>query len=140
LDTLKLVEETSEWEDGFAAALEATAPKSETLPESEVESNNAEVEAMDAETETATAQLEQLAKAEANSLEMETSDANEIFELQCHENGSEMYDIFVEEVEEVQETVDMDSENVGFFDSSEAHEQHIKGTDFGPEEHHVVLY
>jgi len=114
LDTLKLVEETSEWEDGFAAALEATAPKSETLPESEVESNNAEVEAMDAETETATAQLEQLAKAEANSLEMETSDANEIFELQCHENGSEMYDIFVEEVEEVQETVDMDSKMLAF--------------------------
>ena len=153
IDTLKLVEDTSEWEDGFAAALEATAPKSQTSPSSgpihhsdetedmEAEStevaNDADEEAMNVETCKAAEQLEQLNKAENQSLELSTEEENQMYELECHENGAEMYDIFVEEV---QENVDMVSDGVGFFDSRETHEQHMKATEFSQEEHQVMLY
>lgn len=98
---------------------------------SEEQPNQAELEAMDVETSKATEALEQLNKAENNSLELGNEENEMTYELQCHENGSEMYDIFVEEV---QENVDMVSDNVGFFDTEEPTEQHMK------EEHQVMLY
>lgn len=166
IDTLKLVEDTSEWEDGFNAALEATQTQTNTksseqqsspseqttdqqinIKEEQMDAEESiedpEEEAMNVETSKAAEQLEQLNKQENQSLELGTdSEENQLYELECHENGADMYDIFVEE--EVHESVDMVSETgVNYFEShrqSSPVEQHIKGQEFSQEEHQVMLY
>ena len=92
IDTLQLVEDTSEAEDRFDAHLESTAPEHHS-PHQNDDQTEAE---MDEETSKAAEQLEQMNKQTNESIDMD----EEVYDLQCHESGAEMYEIVEQEVDE----------------------------------------
>ena len=126
IDTLQLVEDTSEAEDRFDAHLESTAPEHHS-PHQNDDQTEAE---MDEETSKAAEQLEQMNKQTNESIDMD----EEVYDLECHENGAEMYEMMVEEVHE---SVDYSSDDHVF--DSETHQRQRKFSKDELQEHQFML-